>query len=91
MRGIRRDGFLYRRGLFIVENTTFALRSIAYEGKHYRAINGLTYNEFDYDKRNDVIVVFRIVEKDEAGNVTILWKELSEKNSPKLKIKAAER
>lgn len=85
LQGITSDGFLYRRGLFIVENTTFALRSIAYGGKYFRAVKNLTYNEFDFDKRKDVIVVFRIVEKDEAGNVTILWKELQEKDSPEVK------
>jgi hypothetical protein len=84
-KGVASDGFLYRRGLFITENTTFALRSIAYDGKYYRAVETVTYNEFDYDKRRDVIVVFRIVEKDEAGNVTILWKKLQEKSSPEVK------
>jgi hypothetical protein len=85
MKGIKKDGFLYRRGLFSVENTTFALRSIAYGGKYFRAVKNLTYNEFDFDKRKDVIVVFRIVETDEAGNVTILWKEIQEKDSPEVK------
>jgi hypothetical protein len=85
MQGIRNDGFLYRRGLFSVENTTFALRSIAYDGKYLRAVKNLTYDEFNFDKRKDVIVVFRIVEKDESGNVTILWKVLQEKDSPKVK------
>jgi hypothetical protein len=85
MRGVRSDGFLYRRGLYAVENTTFALRSIAYDGKYFRAVRSVTYNEFDYDKRRDVIVVFRIVEKDAEGNVTILWKELQEKDSPDVK------
>ena len=91
-RGVRRDGFLYRRGLYIVENATFALRSIAYGGKYFRAVEGVTYNEFDYDKRRDVIVVFRVVEKDAAGNVTILWKELQDKDSPDIKrAKVAEK
>jgi hypothetical protein len=84
MQGVIRDGFLYRRGLFIVENTTFALRSIAYGGKYPRSEKSLTYDEFDYDKRKDVIVVFRIVEKDQDGNVTILWKQLQEKDSPEI-------
>jgi len=91
MQGIKNDGFLYRRGLFVVENTTFALRSIAYSGKYFRAVKNLTYNEFDFDKRKDVIVVFRIVEKDEAGNVTILWKELQEKDSPEVKREGSRR
>lgn len=84
-KGVERDGFLYRRGLFMVENTTFALRSVAYGGKYFRSVKNLTYNEFDYDKRRDVIVVFRIVEKDDAGNITILWKKLQEKGSPQVK------
>jgi len=85
MRGVSRDGFLYRRGLYTVDNATFALRSIAYGGKYYRAVNRVTYNEFDYDRRKDVIVVFRIVEKDADGSVTILWKELREKDAPAIK------
>lgn len=84
-KGVTHDGFLYRRGLYIGENTTFALRSVAYGGKYFRAVGTVTYNEFDYDRRRDVIVVFRIVEKDEAGNVTILWKKLQEKDSPDVK------
>ena len=83
--GVRRDGFLYRRALFMVENTTFALRSIAYDGKYFRAMQNVTYNEFDFDKRRDIIVVFRVVEKDDAGNVTILWKILQKKDSPEIK------
>ena len=84
-KGIISDGFLYRRGLYVAENATFALRSVAYSGKYYRAVKNLTYNEFDYDKRKDVIIVFRIVERDEAGNVTILWKQLQEKDAPEVK------
>lgn len=83
--GIENDGFLYRRGLFIVENTTFVLRSIAYGGKSFRSIAGITYNEFDFDKRKDIIIAFRIVEKDAEGNVTILWRQLQEKVSPDIK------
>lgn len=83
--GVRRDGFLYRRGLFIVENTTFALRSIAYEGKSVRSVKGIKYNELDFDRRRDVIVVFRIVEKAADGSVTILWKKLQDRDSPKIR------
>lgn len=82
--GITRDGFVYRRGLFAVENTTFVLRSIAYKGSHYRAVRGVTYNELSFDKRADVIVAFRIVEKGPDGSVTILWKEMARKKAPKM-------
>jgi len=83
--GVKEDGFLYRRGLYLAENTTFALRSIAYAGKYLRAVGGVTYNEFEFDKRKDVIVVFRVVDKDAEGNVTILWKKLREKDAPTIK------
>lgn len=84
IRGVKSGGFLYRRGFYIVEDTTFVLRSIAYNGKYMRSASGITYNELDFDKRKDVIVAFRIAEKDADGNVTILWKELQQKDSPKL-------
>ena len=42
----------------------------------------------NYDKRNDVTVVFRVVEKDANGDLTILWKEISRKNSPEIKLDA---
>jgi hypothetical protein len=85
--GIFSDGFQYRRGLYAVENTTYVLRSIAYNGKYFRAVEGIAYDEFAFDKRRDVIVAFRIVRKDSDGGVTILWKELLRQNSPKIKYR----
>jgi hypothetical protein len=82
--GIENDGFLYRRGLYIQEETTFVLRSVAYDGAYFRAINNITYNEFRFDKRRDIVVAFRIVEKGADNSVTILWKELLRKKSPKV-------
>lgn len=82
--GIASDGFLYRRGLYAVDNTTYALRSVAYGGKYFRSNSGVTYNEFEFDNREDVVVVFRIVERDPDDNVIILWKKLQEKDSPKV-------
>lgn len=83
--GVETDGFFYRRGLNAEDDTVYALRSIAYRGRYLRAIRGITYNEFAYDKRRDIIVAFRIVERGADDSVTILWKILSEKKSPKIK------
>lgn len=88
-KGVESDGFIYRRGLYAVDNATYVLRSIAYGGKNYRAANGVTYNEFDFDRRTDVVVVFRVVEKDADGDVTILWKKLEERKSPKVNWESA--
>lgn len=83
-RGFVKNGLAYRRALFIKENTTFALRSIAYRGVLYKSVSGYTYNELVFDKRRDVIVVFRIVRIHDEGKITILWKELQNMKSPKL-------
>lgn len=88
--GIKSDGFLYRRGLYAQDDKTFVLRSIAYAGKYFRAVNNITYNEFDFDRRRDIIVAFRIVEKGADGSVTILWKELADKKSPRTRSKSKE-
>lgn len=87
--GIEKDGFVYRRGLFAKENTTYILRSIAYRGNYYRAIDGVLYDELDFDKRKDVTIAFRIIRRDEES-VTIIWKQLAEKDSPKVKRKNKE-
>jgi hypothetical protein len=39
---------------------------------------------FYRDERKDIIVVFRIVDVDEQGGVTMIWKELKRSESPKL-------
>ncbi len=84
-KGVVFKGLIHRRALYIQENTTFALRSIAFRGKQYRAVAGVTYNELDFDKRRDTIVVFRIVRKSDDDSITILWKIVMEKTSPRLK------
>lgn len=85
-KGIQTNGFLYRKGQFVKQNTTYVLRSIAYRGKYFRAIDGIQYDEMDFDRRRDVIVTFRVVDKDPAGNITILWRRLKDAESPVLKI-----
>jgi hypothetical protein len=86
-KGIEADGFLYRLGFYVNDQVTFALRSIAYKGKYMRSVKGILYNELDFDKRKDILVAFSVVETDANGNITILWKMLSQGNAPTLKIK----
>ena len=84
--GIEHDGFLYRKGQLVKENVAYGLRSIAYRGKYIRSIDGVAYDELELDKRRDVIVAFRVVGIDPAGNVTIVWKRLRDVEAPKLKV-----
>lgn len=82
--GIIKDGYAYGAGIIAAENNTYILRSIAFNGEVLRAVSGITYNELAFDKRKDITVAFRVVRKDADGSVTILWKELNRKDSPKL-------
>ncbi len=86
IKGIDADGLLYQKGRHVRENSTFVLRSIAYRGKYLRVLDGFQYDELDFDRRRDVIVAFRVVDKDTAGNITIVWKQLKDVEAPVLKI-----
>ena len=85
--GIKNDGFTYCRKTPARENQSYILRSIAYRGNILKSANGVRYNELDYDKRKDVLIAFRVVRKHQDGSLTLLWKRLAIKNSPKLIVK----
>ena len=84
-RGFKINDFIYKIALPIKENTTYALRAIAFDTKIYRKVRGFKVNLLENDKRRDVIVVFRVIRKHEDGSYSILWKELQRKSAPKLK------
>ncbi len=83
-KGVKSNGFVYRKSLPIVENTTYAMRVIAYRGKFWRVYRGINFNVLDGDNRADLIVAFRVVGKSDNDNVTLLWKELQRKEAPKV-------
>jgi hypothetical protein len=83
--GVSKDGYLYRLALFAKANHTFGLRSIAYDGRLPRSINGVVYDEFTFDKRQDVTIVFTIADIAQNGNVTIVWRELRREDSFELR------
>jgi len=83
--GIWQDGFIYRRGLPAADGHTYVSRSIAYQGRVMKAIPGAQYNELEFDKRRDVITAFKVVQTDPDGAVTIVWTQLSNIESIKLR------
>lgn len=84
------SGYNYSQTAPLAENMTYALRVIAYKGSVLLPLYGYFYYDLlEQDKRADIIVAFRVVRKDKDGIVTLLWKELSMKDSPKLKYKEA--
>lgn len=81
--GVKINGYTYAQSAGVMQNTTYALRSIAYQGKFYREHKGIIYDELAFDKRKDIIVGFRIIGKEPDGSILVLWKEMSRKDSPK--------
>lgn len=85
VKGVRADRYEYRKVLPASENMTYAMRIVAYRGSFYRSFRGWIFDLISGDDRFDLTLGFRIVRKAEDGSVTILWKELERKKSPKLK------
>lgn len=82
--GVRSDGFLYKKTLPITENTTYAMRVVAYRGRYTRVFRGVLYEVLAGDERADLILAFRVLRKSDDGSVTLLWKALQRKESPKI-------
>ena len=85
-KGIEVKGLRYAKSVPANENSTYGYRGVAYRGKVVRSVEGLRYNELDYDDREDLLVTFRIVERENDGSITIVWRLLSELESPKIRI-----
>lgn len=85
VKGVRSDRYEYRKVLPASENMTYAMRIVAYRGSFYKSFRGWIFDLISGDHRVDLILGFRVIRKEEDGSVTILWKELERKKSPKLK------
>lgn len=83
-KGVQAGNLVFANSLKVEENKTYGLRSIAYRTPVYRQIQDTVYDEFDFDERDDVIIVFRVVRLNAGESVTILWKELKRERSDKM-------
>lgn len=85
-KGIKDGKHEYRKALPALENTTYALRVIAYRGNVFRVFRGFRFDLLEGDKRIDIMLAFRVIRKDRDGTLTLLWKEIERKDSPRLKF-----
>lgn len=74
--GLKDGKYTYSRGVRILKDITYVLRSVGY--KVIKAPAG---------PAEDVIVAFRVVRIDDNGDVTVIWKELQRSKGPKLQMK----
>ncbi len=84
--GVKLGKYEYRSIHYAKENSTYVLRVIAYKGSIFRSFRGFNYDLLEGDKRIDLTVAFRIIRKESDGSVTMIWKELERRKSPKLKF-----
>lgn len=83
------DGLRVSTRAAVRVGATYAYRGIAYRGQIARSAAGIVYNELDFDKRRDVIAVFKIVEVADDRSVTIVYRILTETAAPKIKTRKA--
>jgi hypothetical protein len=84
--GVEADGYQYKKTAPVVENATYALRVIAYKGSVLRTYRGFRFDLLAGDKRVDLTLAFRVVRKDDDGGITIVWRELARRESPRIKF-----
>lgn len=82
--GISSDGSRYGRSSEVTLNSTYLLRAVAYRGNLFRAVQNVVYDELTLDKREDVLIAFRVVRKDADNAITIVWREIRSRKSPRL-------
>ncbi|MER3630847.1 MAG: hypothetical protein C4325_00645 [Blastocatellia bacterium] len=83
------DGLRVSTRAAVRVGATYAYRGIAYRGQIARSAAGIVYNELDFDKRRDVIAVFKIIEVADDRSVTIVYRILTETAAPKIKTRKA--
>ncbi len=84
IKGVRADNFIYRKSLPAVAGATYALRVTAYRGNFLKSYRGQLFNILAGDKRIDATIAFRVLGKNNDGSLTLLWRELSRKDAPKV-------
>lgn len=95
--GVNAGEFTYSSHVKANDNTTYALRMIAYQFGNSlpppsprSTMLELKFLSLSYDERYDTVVAFRIVRREQDGSVTIIWKELGRRDAPKLKFAKGE-
>jgi hypothetical protein len=93
--GIKENGYFYSNVVKAELNTTYGLRIIAYHfivpSLYVPYIGDNRFFTINHDNRRDLTIAFRIIRKEDDGNITIVWKELKNQLSPKLNYQKNEK
>jgi hypothetical protein len=92
--GVVRDELQFFNAVKAVTNHTYILRSVAYRGELVTVLNlgdrKVRFDRLKGDKREDVIVAFRVIHVNDNGTVRLIWRKLSGKDSPELPMPVTE-
>lgn len=94
--GIIDNGNRYASHISAAENTTYGLRLIAYHVPDQALFSNpartwVAANRFFEElPRADLMVVFRVIRRDQDGVLLIVWKELNRQKAPKIKFAKGE-
>lgn len=84
--GLVIGGQTYRKFASIEEGATYLLRSVAFKVRLTNAPNEKGQASLDSDERRDVTVVFKVVRRDAQDTMLLLWRKLTDKESPLLEV-----
>ena len=93
MTGLEADGYKFADHFVPLENATYAMRMMAYRlSNPLKPISDETttaemmLHSLTFDKRVDIVVLFRVLRRDENSGLTIVWKQLSRADAGKIKF-----
>jgi hypothetical protein len=96
-KGIDSNGIRYSTAVLPVLSTTYAVRVIAYRLANSvpgvspnSTLTELKFKSLEMDTRDDIIVAFRVIRVSQDAGLTIVWKELARRDSPKIKFDKGE-
>jgi len=85
-KGVQVGDYIFRSSAKLRLNNTYLLRSIAYKSKAVPDIKKtfFTFESWSKDKRDDVIIVFKCIRKNDDKSWILVWKELTRTDAPEL-------
>ncbi len=91
--GVSSGGYLYSDRLRPTEQHTYALRFIGYRLENglppisdETSMDEMMFHSLAYDKRVDLLIIFRVLSRDEYQGITLVWRELQRIDPPKIKF-----
>jgi len=95
-KGVAAGGYVFSKSVVTSAGPTFAVRKIEFNRKGnvtYKTPYGELSLErvLRYKERNDSVYVFRVIRRDEAGVLTLVWKQLSRKDAPAIVFKKGDK